>query len=146
MTELIDNFKGAYSWLSNFSRVSITMPDGITYYSTEHAFQAYKTHDMHERRRIAGLSRPKDAKKAGRLVELREDWEEVKFKVMEEVIRLKFQHPHLREQLLATGDAELVEGNTWGDKIWGVCDGEGENHLGRILMKVRDEIRAGESE
>ena len=75
---------------------------------------------------------------------LRPDWEEVKVGIMEEIVRAKFtQHPELAARLLATGDKVLVEGNHWGDTCWGVDTrtGQGENHLGKILMKVREELR-----
>ena len=79
----------------------------------------------------------------GRLVPLRPDWEAVKVGIMEEIVRAKFiQHPELAARLLATGDKVLVEGNHWGDTFWGVDTrtGQGHNHLGRILMKVREEL------
>jgi predicted NAD-dependent protein-ADP-ribosyltransferase YbiA (DUF1768 family) len=78
----------------------------------------------------------------GRAVTLRHDWEAVKFSYMELGLRLKFQNSDLAEKLIATGDEELVEGNTWGDRVWGVCDGEGENRLGKLLMKIREEIKS----
>ena len=72
---------------------------------------------------------------------MRSDWEEVKDKVMYEIVLAKFtQNPDLKEKLLATGDESLEEGNTWGDTIWGTVDGVGENRLGKILMRVRDEL------
>lgn len=86
------------------------------------------------------------AKRQGRQVALREDWEEVKVGLMEEVVRAKFfQNPDLGKRLLATGDTPLVEGNTWGDTCWGVDTrtGQGENHLGLILMKIRGELAIG---
>jgi ribA/ribD-fused uncharacterized protein len=144
--DVIDSFQGSYRWLSNFEKVEITMPDGITYPSIEHAFQAHKVIDLEARQNIANLSTPKDAKKLGRHLKLREDWEEVKFDVMLTALRLKFQTPWLREMLLQTGHAELVEGNTWGDTVWGVCNGVGKNHLGRLLMKVRRELQKKPSE
>lgn len=82
-------------------------------------------------------------KRLGRRVKLRPDWESIKDQVMYEVCKAKFsQNTDLRDKLVATGDAELVEGNTWGDKIWGICNGQGENRLGKILMKVRTELQA----
>lgn len=82
------------------------------------------------------------AKRLGKAVQLPDDWDERKFEVMRELIRKKFENPLLRAMLLATEDAVLVEGNTWNDRVWGVCHGMGQNMLGRILMDVRDEIRA----
>ena len=77
---------------------------------------------------------PVQAKRLGRKVKLRDDWEEVKLEIMTEIVSQKFlQHPHLIEMLLQTGDEELIEGNKWD-----VCKGKGENHLGKILMKIRD--------
>ena len=72
---------------------------------------------------------------------LRSDWEDVKFDVMKEIVILKFINPNLKEKLLATKDAELIEGNTWNDRCWGVCDGVGQNNLGRILMEVRELLK-----
>jgi ribA/ribD-fused uncharacterized protein len=73
---------------------------------------------------------------------MRPDWEQVKILIMTSLVRDKFtRHQDLKEQLLATGDAELIEGNWWGDTFWGVCKGKGENHLGKVLMKVREELK-----
>ena len=86
---------------------------------------------------------PGESKRFGRQVALRPDWEKVKFTLMEEIVRAKFtQHPELAEQLLATGQKIIIEGNRWGDTCWGVDirTGEGENHLGKILMRVREEL------
>ena len=81
------------------------------------------------------------AKKAGREIICRSDWKEIKDSVMELALRIKFQNKVLCEKLLNTGNSELVEGNWWGDTYWGVCEGKGENRLGKILMKIRDELR-----
>jgi ribA/ribD-fused uncharacterized protein len=137
----IAEFHGDYRFLSNFFP-SVVEFEGITYPTVEHAYQSAKTLDMNERKRIAKCESPSDAKREGRKLKLREDWETAKFAVMETCVRYKFaHHPELRDKLLATGDATLEEGNDWGDKIWGVVNGEGENRLGKILMKVRDELR-----
>jgi ribA/ribD-fused uncharacterized protein len=137
-------FEGEYHFLSNFYPAVIVF-EGITYPSVEHAYQSAKTTDMNERRRIAAIIDPANAKVAGRKLDYRPDWETVKFDVMETCVRYKFtHHPELREKLLATGDAELIEGNTWNDRIWGVYQGQGENRLGKTLMKVRDELRAAD--
>lgn len=137
---VIDRFIGKYSFLSNFWRCNIRF-EGKTYPSTEHAFQAAKTLNDSDRETIRKLTAPKEAKRFGRRVKLRKDWESVKLNIMEMVIEQKFKDPELRGCLLETGDAKLVEGNSWGDVFWGQCDGVGENHLGRILMKVREKIR-----
>jgi ribA/ribD-fused uncharacterized protein len=147
---VIDEFQGEYRFLSNFWPATITF-EGIEYPSVEHAYQAAKTLDPSERRQIAALATPSEAKTAGRALASRglqrADWEQVKFDVMERCVREKFiRHADLRAKLLATGDAELVEGNDWGDRVWGVSPppsqgGQGENRLGKILMSVRDELR-----
>lgn len=135
---MISSFRDEYFFLSNFYPVEIKL-DGIVYPNAEAAFQAQKTFDVEERRKFSMLRNPVQAKRLGRKVKLRDDWEEVKLDIMTEVVSQKFlQHPHLIEMLLQTGDEELVEGNKWGDRFWGVCKGKGENHLGKILMKIRD--------
>jgi ribA/ribD-fused uncharacterized protein len=139
----VAQFQGEYRFLSNFWPATVEF-EGITYPTAEHAYQAAKTLDPNERRRIAALPTPADAKREGRKLKLREDWETAKFEVMEQVVRYKFTHrPELRDKLLATGDALLEEGNDWGDQVWGTVNGVGENRLGKILMKVRAELRVG---
>ena len=139
---MISSFRDEYFFLSNFYPVEIKL-DGIVYPNAEAAFQARKTLDVEERRNFSMLKNPVQAKRLGRKVKLRDDWEEVKLDIMTEVVSQKFlQHPHLIEMLLQTGDEELVEGNKWGDRFWGVCKGKGENHLGKILMKIRDTYKS----
>lgn len=136
MGNAIKEFKGGNAFLSNFY-VSSVIYEGIRFENSEAAFQAAKCPER--MREFCGLS-PQAAKRLGRRVEMRPDWETVKYDVMYQVCMAKFtQNPDLLEKLLATGDAELVEGNTWGDKVWGVCDGIGENNLGKTLMRIRSE-------
>lgn len=139
---MISSFRDEYFFLSNFYPVEIKL-DGIVYPNAETAFQAQKTLDVEERRKFSMLKNPVQAKRLGRKVKLRDDWEEVKLDIMTEIVSQKFlQHPHLIEMLLQTGDEELIEGNKWGDRFWGVCKGKGENHLGKILMKIRDAYKS----
>lgn len=139
---MISSFRDEYFFLSNFYPVEIKL-DGIVYPNAESAFQAQKTLDVEERRKFSMLKNPVQAKHLGRKVKLRDDWEEVKLDIMTEVVSQRFlQHPHLIEMLLQTGDEELIEGNKWGDRFWGVCKGKGENHLGKILMKIRDAYKS----
>jgi ribA/ribD-fused uncharacterized protein len=113
----IDRFTGDYDFLSNFHASPIEV-DAILYPTVEHAFQAAKTEDPEEKRAVAEAATPASAKRKGRKVQLRPDWEQVKVGIMEELVRLKFTtYADLREQLLATGDAELVEGNDWNDRF-----------------------------
>lgn len=138
----IAEFQGEYRFLSNFYPAEVVY-EGITYPTSEHAYQAAKTLEVNERKKIAAIATPADAKKAGRALKLRDDWETVKFVVMEDVVRYKFaHHDDLRQQLCDTGDSYLEEGNDWNDRIWGVYQGVGENRLGKILMKIRAELQA----
>lgn len=138
MSEISD-FRGESRWLSNFHLVKVEL-DGVPYSSTENAYQAAKTLDP-DLRRVFRTCTPSEAKRHGRLLALRPDWEAVKVPVMLDLLRQKFAHPELRAKLLATGDAQLIEGNWWNDTFWGVCRGIGQNWLGRLLMQVRDEVR-----
>lgn len=137
--EEIKGFVGEFEFLSNFAKSPISWND-MTYPTVEHAFQASKTKDIEEKRKICALPTPGKAKRAGRQVHLRPDWETIKIDTMTELVRRKFAIPEFHQKLLETGDAYLEETNDWGDKFWGV-DGVGENHLGKILMDIRDEIR-----
>lgn len=134
---MIDKFEGQHAFLSNFYYANVNI-HGISYPTSEHAYQAFKTNDVPTRVKLSQFSTPKEAKRAGRLLPLRRDWEALKFDVMRMVVHAKFtQNASLAALLLSTGDQELIEGNWWGDTVWGVCKGEGENHLGRILMDAR---------
>lgn len=138
----IDRFSGRYRFLSNFHASEVKW-EGVTYPSVEHAYQADKTLDADLREQIRDSSSAAKAKKLGKSIICRPDWEERKIWTMLSLVRLKFEHIGLRQLLLDTGDSDLVEGNKWGDHWWGICDGFGFNYLGRILMLVRDEIRSG---
>ena len=142
---IIDTFSGEHRFLSNFWPAAVVL-DGATYPTVEHAFQAAKTNSISDRTMIYGATSPGMAKRLGRNVELRDDWYAIRDQVMLDLVRQKFRPgTMLADQLLATGDVILVEGNKWNDTYWGVCNGQGENRLGRILMQVRAEIREGAS-
>lgn len=132
----IDQFDGPNYFLSNFYVES----DGKT---VEHRFQAAKSLTPSQAKRIYEAESAYSAKYYGRSCTLRPDWEEVKNDIMYNLVKEKFQDPLLKRLLDETGDAYLTEGNTWNDKYWGVDlrTGEGENHLGMILMRVRGENR-----
>lgn len=134
----IDSFSGGWRFLSNFAPAKVEF-EGEVYPTTEHAYQAAKTLDPEQRRKIREATSPAEARRAGRDLTLRPDWEEVKVPIMEVLLRGKFASPYMRTKLRSTGRATLIEGNTWGDVFWGVCGGRGENNLGRLLMKIRDE-------
>lgn len=142
---MITRFEDGYSFLSNFCPANV-MYDGYLYLTGEHAFVAAKTLDLDTRIAVSKISTPGRAKKFGRKLDLRPDWELVKVPIMHQIILDKFtRNPELRTKLLATGDKELIEGNHWGDTFWGMIYSQGtlrgENHLGKILMEVREELK-----
>jgi hypothetical protein len=145
-------------FLSNFYPVEITVTFVFpgspavteTYPSSEHAYQAAKTGILEERREFQRSYtdlRPGMAKKMGRFVTLRKDWNSSRVSVMAYLLTAKFQNPELRERLLATAPKMLIEGNYWHDLFWGVCfcskhQGDGLNTLGKLLMNTRRELQA----
>lgn len=135
----ITEFQGDYRWLSNFWPVDIVL-DGNTYPSVEHAYVAAKRKDPAFRRAVLNAKTPGAAKRLGRNCIVRSDWPSVKLQFMEAFLRQKFADPELRALLVATGTANIVEGNNWRDRYWGVYQGEGQNHLGRLIMKIRSEL------
>ncbi len=135
----IKGFFGEWRFLCNFHKCPVEF-EGVIYPSTENAYMAAKTLDLGKRKEFENIE-PFDAKKLGREVELRSDWEEIKFDVMYSVVLDKFnRHVDLRDKLLSTGDKYLEETNHWNDRIWGVCNGEGENNLGKTLMSIREKL------
>lgn len=148
---MIDKFEGRYRFLSNFYPCVIEH-QGISYPSNEHYYVAMKVTDEQFingryytpgdfREMIATIESPNIVKKLGERVKLRKDWDSKKLEFMNWGVREKFKNNTLKELLLSTGDEELIEGNTWKDTFWGVCNGKGKNHLGKILMEVRRELR-----
>jgi ribA/ribD-fused uncharacterized protein len=155
--EVIDSFSGEYRFLSNFFPSPITVKD-LHFPTVEHAFQFMKLpedvkcsimlSDTENKYMDFNVS-AKEIKRVGRNNPLRDDWDIIKVFCMYAFVRLKFiQNKELKALLLQTGNSLLVEGNKWGDNIWGVCKNsksgeQGLNLLGRILMLVRDELRMG---
>ena len=138
---MINNFKTPpYEFLSNFYPAIVCL-DGELYRTVEHAYQAAKTLDLEKRKQIQSVIKPGYAKKLGKNVVLRDNWNEMKLTAMKELLIYKFSTYELRIKLLATLSEELVEGNWWGDTYWGVCRGQGQNHLGRLLMEIRSEAQ-----
>jgi ribA/ribD-fused uncharacterized protein len=135
--ESVRGFFGPYRFLSNFWTCDVPMY-GEVFRSSEHAYMYHKSKDEKYRKAILKAATAKEAKRIGRDVELREDWEQIKFSVMTTVVGRKFAcNPALRRDLIKTELAYLEETNTWNDTTWGVCHGVGANHLGRILMATR---------
>ncbi len=152
-------FSGDMGWASNFYEAPIVFDDTkhnlreifpqfkfdtLEYPTTEHLYQSLKTTNEEDKEKVRTAPTNSMAKKMGRKVFSRMDWDYVKFDAMRLCLYLKFyQHPDLMMKLIETGNTPLIEGNYWGDKIWGVCDktGDGENWLGRLLMELRNNIR-----
>lgn len=136
---MINRFRDEYYFLSNFSHSPMEY-DGIHYQNAEAAFQAQKCVNRAERFAFSNLNST-EAKKRGRQVSLRPDWENVKVNIMRDVVRAKFVgNKELSRKLLATSGEYLEEGNTWGDRVWGTVNGSGANLLGKILMELRQEL------
>ena len=133
----INNLRG--SFLSNFYESSIEL-DGIVYRNAEAAYQAMKSNDSLVKVKFINLNGA-SAKALGKRIELRKDWNDIKLDIMYEIVKAKFiQNPTIAKLLIDTNDKVIIEGNNWGDIYWGICNGKGENNLGKILMKVRKEI------
>lgn len=147
---MICEFEGKYAFLSNFFPSSI-LYEGIVYPTNEHFFQAMKALDQEERKKIAAADTPGKAKRLGRHVQLRADWEQIKVDVMRTGLMLKFTDAELAQKLIDTGDEELIEGNWWHDNTWGSCfcsdciNKPGRNLLGMLLMELRKELIYGNS-
>lgn len=142
---VINKFDGEYAFLSNYYNSPITYK-GYICPTVEHAFHAAKTDNEKEVLAIVNATTPGRSKRLGRQCTLRPDWENVKDDVMRTLLCKKFAIPELRDKLLATGDATLIEGTTWHDNYWGVCScekcgGRGKNRLGELLMEIRKELR-----
>lgn len=143
---MIDRFGGQFYWLSNFeTHEPITVFDlraeEISGPSVEHVFQACKYDDPTQQLLVLKSIDPRTAKAMGRKYQARADWDARKMRKMYECLQAKFAIPKYRGLLLGTDNQFLVEGNNHGDEIWGVCNGNGTNWLGHLLMKVRSELR-----
>jgi len=137
--KVVLEFQGEFRFLSNFFLCSLTW-DNIVWPHSEAAYQAAKTLNRAKRIEFSHLS-PFESKRRGKQLMLRDDWDKVKIEIMAEILFAKFdQNPHLKQQLLTTGDVLLIEGNSWKDTFWGhspVGSNIGSNHLGRLLMELR---------
>lgn len=139
----IKGFFEEYRWMSNFYLCPV-MWKGLLFPSSENAYQAAKSNDPKLWLTFLNIE-PKEAKKLGRNLPIRKDWEDVKEQIMYDVCLDKFLRTKaLSDALIATGDKYLQEANWWGDVYWGVCRGIGLNKLGQCLMRVRDKLNTNE--
>lgn len=136
---MIKEFRKEYFFLSNFYETEIVY-EGRKFLCSEAAFQASKCKRESTKNSFLHLLGT-EAKKRGREIKKREDWDEIKDEVMYKICKIKFSKPILRAKLLATGNEYIREENYWNDKYWGTVNGVGENKLGLILMKIREEIK-----
>lgn len=144
---MINRFNNAYAFLSNFYHCRIEY-DGAVFPTVENAFQAAKYVENNKPavyQEFASIT-PGEAKRRGRKLPLRRNWDNIRLSIMEELLRNKFADAVLKQRLLATGNHELVEGNHWHDNFWGSCTcdrcrNKGQNQLGKLLMKLRSEYR-----
>ena len=140
-TKPITEFRGEHWFLSNFWPCRVFLAPHW-YPSVEHAYQAAKTTNWAIRDQIKNADSAAVAKRLGQQIECRKDWPEIKLDVMADLLWQKFVlDPGLRQRLLETGDRDLIEGNNWNDTYWGVCNGVGQNHLGRLQMQLRSIAR-----
>lgn len=137
---MITSFSGDYRFLSNFYWEPMTI-NGIVFNTNEHFFQARKMINDQDFETVRLARMPALAKRLARSLPKREDWDEVKEHIMLIGLREKFSHAYMRMRLLETGDQHLVEGNTWNDTYWGICNGKGQNRLGELLMRVRKDLQ-----
>ena len=142
----VKGFFGKYRPLSNYDLTPFKleyMGKTVNFKSGEHAFHYFKTLDPIWQEKILEAETPSEAKVLGRKCLMREDWDEVKVQIIENMVYLKFsQNKNLKDLLLSTGEKYLEETNDWNDKFWGVCNGVGENNLGKCLMRVREQLKS----
>lgn len=137
----IEEFIGKYSYLSNFEICKLKIGK-LEFHSVEQAYQYYKCESQEDKDIMLSLETPSKCKRFSRGIKTNEDFHNKKLEIMTFLVTEKFkQNPLLLKKLLSTKDSIIVEGNFWHDTFWGVCDGEGENHLGKILMEVRGKLK-----
>lgn len=145
---MIKEFQNEYRWLSNFTPVEVEL-DGLIYSSVEHAYMSAKSDDIKWKRICTNPNYTAgEIKRLSRQVHLIPNWDNIKLNVMEDCIRQKFNQEPYKSKLLQTGNLYIQEGNRWNDKFWGVClkTNQGQNFLGKLIMKIRDEIQLSNSQ
>jgi ribA/ribD-fused uncharacterized protein len=141
---MIKEFQKEYRWLSNFAPVKIKLDSGI-YSSVEHAYQSSKSYDSDWKEYCKLETNPSQIKRQSKNVILKKDWDAIKDFIMMECLRQKFDQEPYRQKLIDTKNEQIQEGNYWGDTYWGVDlkTGKGENRLGKMIMKIREELKNG---
>jgi len=143
--EHIKGFKEDYAFLSNMQSCVIQW-QGLLFTSTEAAYQASKSKQLSVAKQFQTLN-GLEAKKHSKTIYVRKDWNEIRVSIMAQLVFQKFFNDlELRQQLLDTGDRYIEETNNWKDIFWGVCNGVGENQLGKILMATREYFKVYENE
>ena len=139
--EDIYGFKDEYRWLSNFYKLQEPIDlYGCVFYYTENLYQAFKCNKADDFILMASLT-PGEAKRFGKRVELNPDFEANKLSIMKQILDIKFRQEYFKRRLLDTGNCLIFEENSWKDFFWGCHNGIGENHLGKIIMEIREELK-----
>ena len=139
--EDIYGFKNEYRWLSNFYKLQEPIDlYGCVFYYTENLYQAFKCNKADDFILMASLT-PGEAKRFGKRVELNPDFEANKLSIMKQILDIKFRQEYFKRRLLATGNCLIFEENSWKDFFWGCQNGIGENHLGKIIMEIREDLK-----
>ncbi len=139
----ICGFFGAYFFLSNGKKCNIEDPqdENIVYPYSENAYQASKFEHIDLKQKFQHIDYRQAIELAWELRQyIRADWDALKLAEMKRVLLQKFQNPTLQARLLETQKRYLEETNHWKDTFWGVCEGIGENHLGKMLMEIREQL------
>lgn len=140
---MIEQFRKEYGWLSNFTDVTIVLDD-IKYRSVEHAYMSAKSDEKEWKLFCADFNNTASKiKLESKTIKIKQNWNLIKLQVMEDCLRQKFNQEPFKTQLINTNDMYIQEGNNWSDKYWGVClkTNQGSNHLGKLIMKIRTELR-----
>lgn len=135
----IRGFFDEFRFLSNFHVTPVHF-NGFDYMSSEHAYMAAKARTQADHDYVHSAKSPAEAKRRGREIQLIDDWDIMKVEIMYMINLNKYSNPVMKQLLATTEERYLEETNWWGDKIWGICDGVGQNYLGRVIMEIRTEL------
>lgn len=148
MSKYVGSFSGDLEFLSNMYKIPIYFneskydnfqPDFKVYPSSENLYQALKCKYIKDRELFQNVD-PHKSKRIGKTIEIRSDWDNVRLEAMKLAIDLKFKNIELGEKLIDLPDGKIIEFNNWGDRFFGICNGEGLDHLGKILRAKKQQI------